>query len=166
MKRIKKRIKLNDAEAFNELGNIHRKLDTSQDWSKALKLWSQAANLGLAEAHLSIGYAYQVGNGCEVDLIKAMYHMEAAAIGGHVVARYTLAWYEEQKGNIDRAMKHYIISARDGHDESLKKVGIGYRAGHVTKDGYAGTLRAYQDTRNELKSDQRTKAWDDIDSFS
>ena len=162
IKRIKKRIKLNDAEAFNELGNIHRCMDTSQDWSKALKLYSQAANLGLTEAHVSIGYAYQGGNGCDVDKIKAMYHMEVAAIGGHVVARYGLAWAEEEKGNMKLAMKHYMIAAKSGFDAALKAVGLGYKAGYVTKDEYASALRAHKDTRDEMKSDQRTKAWDGI----
>jgi len=51
-------------------------------------------------------------------------------------------------------MKHFIIAARSGLDESLKKVGEGYKAEHVTKEDYASTLR-YQVSANEMKSEQR-----------
>jgi hypothetical protein len=55
-------------------------------------------------------------------------------------------------------MKHYMIAARGGLDNSLKKVGEGYKAGHVTKDEYARTLRAHKQATEEMKSEQRTKA--------
>lgn len=61
-------------------------------------------------------------------------------------------------GNMDRAMKHFMIAARSGMDVSLKEVGEGYKAGHVTKDEYASTLRVYKDAVDEMKSEQRTKA--------
>jgi len=64
---------------------------------------------------------------------------------------------------MDRAMKHFIIGARSGFDESLKAVGEGYKAGQVTKDEYANTLRAYQDSREDMKSEPRARAvtfWD------
>ena len=57
-----------------------------------------------------------------------------------------------------RAMKHFMIAARSGYDESLKKVGEGYKAGHVTKDDYTKSLRAYQCSLDEMKSEGRTKA--------
>ena len=74
------------------------------------------------------------------------------------MARHALGMIEFESGNIDRAMKHFIIAARSGHEKSLKCVGIGYKQGLVTKDDYATTLREYQIIRNEMKSDQRTKA--------
>ena len=40
---------------------------------------------------------------------------------------------------MNRAMKHHMIAARAGVDLSLKKVGEGYRAGHLTKDEYASS---------------------------
>jgi len=55
-------------------------------------------------------------------------------------------------------MKHFMIAARAGCDTSLKEVGEGYKVGHVTKDEYARTLRAYQETSIEMKSTQRSIA--------
>ena len=51
-----------------------------------------------------------------------------------------------------------MIAARSGYDGALKGVGEGYKGGFVTKDEYTSTLRAYQSIRDEMKSDQRTKA--------
>ena len=55
-------------------------------------------------------------------------------------------------------MKHFMIAANSGCDKSLKSVGEGYKEGLVTKDEYTMTLRAYKDSMDEMKSDQRTKA--------
>ena len=63
-----------------------------------------------------------------------------------------------------RAMKHFMIAARSGYDESLKKVGEGYKAGHVTKDDYTKSLRAYQCSIDEMKSEGRTKAIEFFDA--
>ena len=57
-------------------------------------------------------------------------------------------------------MKHYIVAARAGCDLSLKSVGEGYKAGHVTKDDYATTLRTHRHIRDEMKSKQRDIATD------
>ena len=38
---------------------------------------------------------------------------------------------------MDRAMKHFIIAAKSGFGDSLKEVGDGCKAGHVTKAEYA-----------------------------
>ena len=69
-----------------------------------------------------------------------------------------LGCIEEIDKNIDRAMKHFMIGAKAGEDDSLKKVGEGYKAGYVTKDDYASTLRAYQVSVDEMKSEQRSEA--------
>jgi len=79
-------------------------------------------------------------------------------MGGHEVARYHLGMMDTVIDKMERAMKHFMIAASSGYDKALKKVGEGYKAGHVTKDEYASTLRAYQDSQNEMKSVQRTKA--------
>ena len=59
---------------------------------------------------------------------------------------------------MNRATKHFMIAARAGFEESLKVIGQGYKHGLVTKDEYASTLRAYQVSVNEMKSEERTKA--------
>lgn len=79
-------------------------------------------------------------------------------MGGHEYARYKLGMVEFYTGNIERAMKHHMIGARAGEERCLKEVGVGYKAGFVTKDDYANTLHSYQNMINEMKSEQRTKA--------
>ena len=60
--------------------------------------------------------------------------------------------------DLHRAIKHYIIAARAGCKESLDSVKRGYMAGHITKDQYANTLREYQHSQDEMKSEARDKA--------
>lgn len=158
--RYKKRMKLNDSGAFFMLGGAYARaeLGLQEDMSKTLELWNKAADLGSLKAHYSIGIMYNIGDGVERDLDKAIHHWKLAAMGGHEMARQHLGMAEIQSGNIDRAMKHFMIAARSGEKYSLKVVGDGYKAGHVTKDEYTRTLRAYQETQEGMKSTQRTKA--------
>ena len=152
LKRLKKRVKLNDAEAFYVLGCSYRDGDMglSQDFNKAFELLNQSAELGSVSAHHSLALAYLCGEntsghylGLSQDVEKSTHHTLLAAIGGHEAARHVLGCTEKQLNNdVDQAVKHWIISARSGYDESLKKIGEGYKAGHVTKDEYASTLRS------------------------
>jgi len=158
-KRLRKRIKLGDAEAFNELGinyQIGRALP--KDMSKAIELWKQGAALGSIMAHYNLATALYFGDGVEKDTEKALHHYRFAAIGGHEKARHVLGHTENKQGNVHLAMKHYMISARAGFDDALKCVGSGYKAGHVTKQDYTNTLRAHQVSVDEMKSKERTKA--------
>jgi hypothetical protein len=79
-------------------------------------------------------------------------------MNGDVNARYNLGWEELDDGNIARAYKHFILSARAGHKKSLDAVKHGFLNGVITKDEYENTLRAHQERHNEMKSDDRDKA--------
>jgi len=160
VKRIKKRMKLNEAEAFYELGTDYRdgNLGLSKDLNKVLELWNQAAELGSINAHYELALCLYYGKWAEKDKKKAIQHYKLAAIGGHERARHNLGLIEMSNGNMDRSMKHHMIAAKSGHDESLKEVGIGYKAGLVTKDEYVSTLRAYQQTIDQMKSKEREEA--------
>jgi len=150
----------NDGEAFYQLGFRYFKgnMGLTQNYAKAAEMYDKAVKLGSDHAHYNLGIAYLVGQGVEEDIQKAYkYLWYAAAVGGHEIARYSLGIMEEDN-NEDIATKHYMVAARSGLDDSLKKVGEGYKAGRVTKDEYAKTLRAYQASVNEMKSEQRTKA--------
>ena len=159
MTRLKERMRLYDASAFYMLGQAYHYGDNgvSKDIKKALELWKQAAQFGSIMAHFRVGLAYDEGEGVEKDMTKAVYHYKLAAIGGHEKARDHLGVIEATMGNMDRAMKHFMIAARSGNEESLKAVGAGYKK-HVTKDEYAMTLRAYQHSCDEMKSEKRMKA--------
>ena len=72
--------------------------------------------------------------------------------------RYNLGVYEQRAGNMNKALKHYMIAAGGGHNNSLKVIQELYTNGHATKDDYAKALRAYQAYLVEIKSPQRDKA--------
>ena len=94
----------------------------------------------------------------EQDVEKARYHFEIAAMGGHENARHGLGGIEEGLGNAKKGMKHIMYAARCGYDMSMKSIGEAYKVGYVTKDEYASTLRAYQNSIDEMKSEQREAA--------
>ena len=128
------------------------------DYVKALELWHQAAGLGYTGAYTNIGYAYNNGEGVEINKKKAIHYFELAAMRGDVTARYNLGIEGEKADNFDRALKHHMIAVRDGHENSLKEIQKMYSYGHATKDDYTKALQLYQEYLSEIKSDQREKA--------
>ena len=150
----------NNADAVYTLGRLYAEGDMGlpQDWVKANELYLKAGELGCADAYFTLGDSYDDGNGVEVDKGKAKHYWELAAMGGDVPARYNLGYTEWIAGNIKRAMKHVMISARAGQDESLGKVKAGFMDGFVTKEEYEGTLRAYHNSQLEMKSGMRDEA--------
>ena len=130
-----------------------------QDYTKALELFHRAAELGHAEAYLNIGCAHHTGQGTEVDMKRATYYWELAATRGNVIARNNLGSNEYlEEGNVKRALKHYMISAKDGYAGSLMMIQDMYNSGKATKDDYTAALQLYQAYLGEIKSPQRDKA--------
>jgi len=160
IEREKKRMEVNDPIAISKQGIYYRDGTSGypQDYGKALDLFYRASELGHATAYANIGYAYDNGEGVEVDTKKGVYYYELAAVGGNEVARYNLGVIEESAGNIDRAIKHYMISTRSGDPDSLKEIKELYSNGHATKEDYTKALRTYQTYLGEIKSRQRDEA--------
>ena len=160
IERYKKRAELDDAEAIFTLGCIYRNGDKGfpQDYEKAFELFVRAGELVHVDAYCNVGYAYEDGNGVEIDKKKANHYYKLAAMGGDVYARYNLGVDEEDEGNMNRALKHYMIAAGGGDNDSLKEIQKLYTNGHATKDDYAKALRAYQAYLAEIKSTQRDAA--------
>ena len=129
-----------------------------QDYRKANELFLKGGELGCDEGYFSLGIAYRTGQGVEIDREKSKYFYELAAMKGNTKARHSLGIMEQENGNAERSLKHYIISARAGNKESLDAVKEGFMTKLVAKDEYANTLRAYQKSSNEMKSDERDKA--------
>jgi len=155
--RVKKRMAAGDAEAFLTLGGWYErgKNGLPQDNRRAFELYSRGAELGSFQSHCSLASAYLTGEGVEQDDEKAVHHLMLASIGGSDTARSMLGDAEANRGTMERAMKHYMIAAKRGHDDSMKEIGLGYKAGKVTKDEYASTLRAHRASRDEMKSKQK-----------
>jgi len=160
MERLTKRVEVGDAKAIYNLGYYYSKRHYGfpLDMDKALELFYQAGELGYAAAHCSIGYSYQYGHGVEVQNKKAMHYYELAAIGGGVQSRHNLGIMEKKTGNMERALRHFIIAAEGGFVKSLQNIKSLYSYGHATKEDYTKALRSYQTHMDEIKSKQRDAA--------
>jgi len=158
MERLNSRVAANDAEAFHQLGYDYLRGTRSlpQDVNKAMELLSRAIELGSNAAHLTLANEYFDGQdvGIDEDRKKAKYHWEIAAMTGDEEARYNLGVFENDNGNINRAMKHWMIAATAGHDLSLGLI----KQGFEMKDDYEKTLRAHKDSVEEMKSVNRDNA--------
>ena len=129
------------------------------DYSSAFEYLTNAAKLGDADAHARLAVLlYSKGEGVEKDEEKAVYHWEEAVIGGHPNARCSLAFCEIEIGRHDRAVKHFIITANLGDEDSMKALWKCFSIGHVSKDDLTVTLRTHQAAINETKSSQREAA--------
>ena len=160
VRRIKKLIDADNSHAFFVLAGYYAGgiKGMPQDMTKANELYLRAGELGCADAYCNLGHSYDNGRGTEMDKKKAKHFYELAAMSGDVSARYNLGGMEIKAGNIDRAMQHFILSARAGDKGSLDVVKKGYKNDIVPKDEYANILRAYQSRQDEMKSDERDKA--------
>jgi len=157
--RLKNRMKSNDPEAFFKMGCGYEKGEHGlpKNTKKALELWSKSGELGSVRAYSYMSDSYYLGRGVAKDKEKAMYYAQLAAIRGHERARYNLGHLDREMGK-KSCVKHYMIAASAGHNDALNIVGKGYKSRLITKDEYAKTLRAFQRTREEMKSEERERA--------
>ena len=157
---MKKRVEADDAMAIYTLGCLYElgEMGCPQNIRKANKLWLRAGELGHAMACHNLAYACHNGEGVKCDVKKAKYYYELGAMGGHVSARHNLGILEENAGNFDRAVKHYMIAAGAGCDESLNEIKDCYLNGHATKDDFEKALRTHKNAKDEMKSEQREAA--------
>ena len=151
----KKRVEANDPIAILQVG---KKCYHSGDYDGAFEYFTKAAELGDMDGHYELSCLYHQGKGVELDKKKEIYHLEEAAIGGHLNARYNLGCVENRAGRIDRMFKHFIIAAKLGDDEALEKLKNGFQRGCVSKEDYEAALRGHQAAVDETKSEQRAAA--------
>ena len=89
-----------------------------QDSVKAIEFWHKAGKCG----YNNVGHAYDNGDGVERDEKKAEYYFELAAMGGNVTARKNLGVAEYEAGNMDKALKHFMIAVRGGDTRPVKYI--------------------------------------------
>eukprot|EP00574_Skeletonema_japonicum_P010732 CAMPEP_0201718122 /NCGR_PEP_ID=MMETSP0593-20130828/3694_1 /ASSEMBLY_ACC=CAM_ASM_000672 /TAXON_ID=267983 /ORGANISM="Skeletonema japonicum, Strain CCMP2506" /LENGTH=296 /DNA_ID=CAMNT_0048208339 /DNA_START=3 /DNA_END=890 /DNA_ORIENTATION=+ len=155
-KLMMKRIKANDPAAmlFQAIEEYKK-----GNYKAAFEWCSKAAALGHVEAQVRLSQIYRDGVVVEKDRGKEMYHLEEATIGGHPIARHNLAYDEcETYGNIERAVKHFLIAAKQGYDKSMKTLMELFKQGLVSKEDLAAALRAHQAAVDATKSPQREAA--------
>jgi len=160
VERLRELMDKGNDEAFSQLAGYYARgiQGLPQDRQKANELFLKAGELGSAKGYLNLGISYENGSGVGVDKKKAKLYWELAAMGGNVSARYNLGLIEGRVGNFERAMKHLILAARAGHEDSFDMVKEGFQNGLVIKDEFTSTLRAHQKIQDEMKSDMRDKA--------
>lgn len=86
---------------------------------------ARAADLGHTMVYTNIGYCYEFGMGVEVDKEKAIHYYELGAMGGDSMARHNLGNTDAFVGDMDRALKHYMIAVRGGRSETLNQINGG-----------------------------------------
>jgi TPR repeat protein len=128
---------------------------TKKGTTTAFEYLRKAAELGHAEANYLLGHSHYIGSGYEKDEEKGIYHLQKAAIGGNPTARHNLAVIEGKSGNVERAMKHYIIAANLGSDKSMKELWKHYSAGNISTTDLEATLRTHKAAVDATKSSQR-----------
>ena len=146
-----KRIEANDPVAMRQMGCKH---SGEGDYDGAFKYWTKAAVLGDVDAHYALSVMYREGE----DEENATYHLEEAAIRGHAYARHDLGCYEGRNGRNERAIKHYIIAANLGNDQSIQALKEFYKDGDVSKEDFAAALRAHHAAVKATKSPEREAA--------
>ena len=154
-KQMMKRIEANDPVALSYEGWKQRQ---EGEYSSACAYFTKAAELGDADAHYRLAIMYNEGEGVEKDKGKYIHHLEEAVIGGHPYARYNLGVHENNNGNVERAVKHWIISATQGLDDAIKVLMKAFKQGFVEKDLLASTLRAHKAAVDATNSPQREAA--------
>jgi len=150
-----KRVEVNDPAALRYMG-IARYNEGNYKSSFAYLL--KGAELGDVGAHYQISLLYRDGEGVEKDEKKELYHLEEAAIAGHLDARHNLGCYEGGRGRFERGVKHYIIAANLGLDESIEMLMKCYEIGQVSIEDFAGALSSHQAAVDATKSPQREEA--------
>ena len=128
------------------------------DHKRAFEYLAKAADLGDAQSQYFLSLMYRGGLGVEKDEKMELYYAEEAAIGGDPIARCSLGCKEGENGRYYRAVKHFIIAAKLGHDASIQNLKELYKCGYVSKEDFASALRGHQAAVNATKSPQRELA--------
>ncbi|EJK71341.1 hypothetical protein THAOC_07236 [Thalassiosira oceanica] len=150
--KLQKRVDAKDPTALEALGEqyFYGMCGLEKDVPHAIELWSEAAGLGSLEAHNRLAEFYlgdEIGvtvDGVARNFSKADRHWEEAAMQGHVLARHNLGNHEHHNGNYERAVRHWLISAKMGEKWSLDAIKDMFVDGIATKQQYASALKGYQ----------------------
>ena len=155
-KEIMKRVEVNDPVSICLLANSYRhgRGGLQQDHARAIELYVRAAELGSSKAHSYLGDFFYKGG----DLKKAKFYNEAAAMAGFEEARNNIGTMEAQSGNMERAVKHWMISASAGCYQSMKNMLIASEDGLVSRESIDSTLTAYNNSCKEMRSEGRDAA--------
>jgi len=158
---IQERVRAGIPSAMYCLGEQYfaGKMGLRKNMERGIELWTQAAELGNVEARFNLGLAFLCGDGVGQDFKTAFEHWTLAAMSGHPEARHQLGVFQlREKRRPDLALKHFMISAKMGFEESLNTVKTLFMTRLATRDAYAEALAGYQIAHEEMKSPDREEA--------
>ena len=148
-----KRVAANDPASIYVLAGSYRHgiNGVQQDLARAIELYVRAANLGCSKAHIFLGgICYQMG-----DMKKVKFHLKAAAMLGHEIARCNLGVMEINSGNIEQAVKHWTIAASAGEYKAMGQLRTFFEKGCVGRESIKLILAAYNSSCAEMRSEAR-----------
>jgi hypothetical protein len=76
-------------------------------------------------------------------------------MAGHELARCNLGFNENESGDMERAVKHWMIAASAGEYMSMHNVRKAFEQGFVSRDAIDSILTAYNSCCAEMRSDAR-----------
>ena len=166
IKRLQERIESHkDPDAMYALSSFYRdgNYGILKNAKKQVELLRMAAILEHPASLFHLGLyhtkGYPDGN-ITKNLAKAKESYEIAAYrGGYCGAWQNLGYLYYQEGrNISASMYHFRMASSYGDCHSLNVVKWGYKNGHISKEDFETTLRAWQAANDEMATDDRKKA--------
>ena len=143
-----------NAEAQNNVGVKYANGEgVPQDHHRAVKLFRQAANQGLADAQSNLGLMYTSGEGVPEDRNEAMKLFRQAANQGLADAQnnlglmYTIG--EGVREDHKEATKWFHLAADQGHAEAQYNLGVAYDNGLGVPEDHKETLKWYRLAANQ-----------------
>ncbi len=123
-----------DAEAQYTLGVLYASGQTvPQDYSEALKWFTQAAQQGHPAALYNLGIQFAKGQGVPRDYKKAVEYLYEADKHGNPEAGSALAWlFAFVETTEEETFQWYLILANKGDVSAQNKVGLWYVSGRGT----------------------------------
>jgi len=159
IKALKKLMKKKNPDAFMQMAKHYKRGECGviQSDTRVLEMLIEAAELGNAHALAVIGKFYKDGLVVERDISKALNFGEVAAKNGYILANL-LASLNDKNGNTDECIQHLVVTASAGDEEAMDILMTKYKQKLLRKEDLTQTLRAYQTSRNEMKSEDRENA--------
>ena len=153
--RLTRTAKPDNEVAMRLLGDEYR---SAGNYNLAFESYTTAAALGDVEAEHMLSLMYHWGEGMPMDANKSVFHAQRAAIGGHLTSRYNLGVHERKNNRVERAIKHFKISAQLGHDDSMNMLWHEYQRSNISKNELELVLRKHHNAVEEMKSRDRKEA--------
>ena len=153
IKALRKLMKKNNPDAFFIMAERYKSGDgVLQSDTRSFEMYIRASELGDAKSYSVIGNHYRFGTLVEEDEAKASTYEEIAAKKGSLAAhRYLVELHgrSSQKG-----VEHLKVGACAGDKKSMSELTEAYRqTSLVSKEELTQTLRAYQASSNEMRSE-------------